>query len=193
MKKLDKKKKERKDYFSSNSLILSFIPLTSFSRPSLYSFSNEILSSLVRKFLTRSTPIPQHPYPIQSPPCIPLSVIRYIAKGCIYIYRTSNMICMRELGGECCDMRGLLGFLILFLLSKKPMHGQEIANELAKRRGEKPSPGTIYPALKSLKDLGFLSEEKEGKTITYGLSAKGEKAFEIAKKRFTRTFLGIIT
>jgi PadR family transcriptional regulator PadR len=103
------------------------------------------------------------------------------------------MMCMRELGGECCDMRGLLGFLILFLLSKKPMHGQEIANELAKRRGEKPSPGTIYPALKSLKDLGFLSEEKEGKTITYGLSPKGEKALEIAKKRFTRTFLGLIT
>jgi DNA-binding PadR family transcriptional regulator len=100
---------------------------------------------------------------------------------------------MRELGGECCDMRGLLGFLILFLLSKKPMHGQEIASELAKRRGEKPSPGTIYPALKSLKDLGFLSEEKEGKTIIYGLSPKGEKALEIAKKRFTKTFLGIIT
>jgi DNA-binding PadR family transcriptional regulator len=90
-------------------------------------------------------------------------------------------------------MRGFLGFLILFLLSKKPMHGQEIASELAKRRGDKPSPGTIYPALRNLKDLGFLSEEKEGKTITYRLSPKGEKAFEIAKKRFTKTFLGIIT
>jgi PadR family transcriptional regulator, regulatory protein PadR len=94
---------------------------------------------------------------------------------------------------ECCDMRGLLGFLVLFLLSKKPMHGQEIATELAKRRGEKPSPGTIYPALKGLKDAGFLSEEKEGKTITYKLTSKGEKALEIAKKRFTRTFLGVIT
>ena len=49
---------------------------------------------------------------------------------------------------KCCDMRGLLGFLILFLLSKKSMHGQEIADEIAKRKGEKPSPGTIYPALK---------------------------------------------
>ena len=100
---------------------------------------------------------------------------------------------MRGVDGECCDMRGFLGFLILFLLSKKPMHGQEIASELAKRRGDKPSPGTIYPALRNLKDLGFLSEEKEGKTITYRLSPKGEKAFEIAKKRFTKTFLGIIT
>jgi PadR family transcriptional regulator, regulatory protein PadR len=100
---------------------------------------------------------------------------------------------MRGPDTECCDMRGLLGFLILFLLSKKPMHGQEIATELAKRRGEKPSPGTIYPALRGLKDLGFVSEEKEGKTITYRLSPKGEKAFQIAKKRFTRTFLGVIT
>jgi len=73
------------------------------------------------------------------------------------------------------------------------MHGQEIASELAKRRGDKPSPGTIYPALKSLKDLGFLDEEKEGKIITYALSPKGEKAFEIAKKKFTRTFLGVVT
>jgi PadR family transcriptional regulator PadR len=100
---------------------------------------------------------------------------------------------MRRADDECCDMRGLLGFLVLFLLSKKPMHGQEIATELAKRRGEKPSPGTIYPALKGLKDAGFLSEEKEGKTITYKLTSKGEKALEIAKKRFTRTFLGVIT
>jgi PadR family transcriptional regulator PadR len=93
--------------------------------------------------------------------------------------------------GECCDMRGLLGFLVLFLVSKKPMHGQEIASELAKRRDEKPSPGTIYPALKSLKDAGFLSEVKEGKTITYNLTSRGEKAVELAKKRFTRTFFGV--
>ena len=36
----------------------------------------------------------------------------------------------RLAGGDddyCCDMRGMLGFLILFLLSKKPMHGQELA------------------------------------------------------------------
>ena len=61
----------------------------------------------------------------------------------------------REGAGDCCDMRGMLGFLILFLLSKKPMHGQELAGEIANRKGEKkPSPGTIYPALKSLREAG---------------------------------------
>ncbi|MGA8843732.1 MAG: PadR family transcriptional regulator [Nitrososphaeraceae archaeon] len=111
----------------------------------------------------------------------------------VFIYIGCPIFNMRRLGEECCDMRGLLGFLILFLLSKNSMHGQEIANELAKRRGEKPSPGTIYPALKGLRDAGFLSEVKEGKTITYSLTPRGKKALEIAKRRFTRTFLGVLT
>ena len=98
---------------------------------------------------------------------------------------------MRKIGDDCCDMRGFLGFLILFLLSSKPMHGQELADEIAKRKGEKPSPGTIYPALKGLKELGFLEEQKEGKTITYSLSTQGKNALRIAKRRFTRTFLGV--
>jgi len=93
--------------------------------------------------------------------------------------------------GDCCDMRGFLGFLILFLLSKKSMHGQELADDIARRKGDKPSPGTIYPALKSLREAGFLDEKKEGKTITYSLSPKGKKALSIAKKKFTRTFLGM--
>jgi hypothetical protein len=33
---------------------------------------------------------------------------------------------------------------------------------------------------------------KEGKTITYGLTPRGKKALEIAKRRFTRTFLGVL-
>ena len=98
---------------------------------------------------------------------------------------------MRKFDDNCCDMRGLLGFLILFLLSKKEMHGQEIADEIAKRKGEKPSPGTIYPALKGLREAGFLEEQKEGKTISYSLTPKGKKALTIAKRKFTRTFLGV--
>ena len=88
-------------------------------------------------------------------------------------------------------MRGFLGFLVLFLLSKKSMHGQEIADEIAKRKGEKPSPGTIYPALKGLREAGFLAKEPEGKTITYTLTPRGRKALSIAKRKFTKTFLGV--
>ena len=92
----------------------------------------------------------------------------------------------------CCDMRGMLGFLILFLLSKKPMHGQEIADEIARRKGERPSPGTIYPALKNLREMGFIStDEKEGKTIVYTLTERGNLALKVSKRRFIRTFLGV--
>ena len=92
---------------------------------------------------------------------------------------------------ECCDMRGMLGFLILFLLSKKPMHGQEISEETRKRKGERPSPGTLYPSIKNLREAGFLDEKKEGKTITYTLTPSGKKALTIAKRKFCQIFLGV--
>ena len=101
---------------------------------------------------------------------------------------------MKEKENNCCDMRGMLSFLILFLLSKKQMSGQDITNELEKRRGDRPSPGTIYPALKSLKEAGFIEEkeENEGKTINYILSNEGKKALKIAKQKFIRNFSDII-
>src|SRR5437870_6454249 len=119
--------------------------------------------------------------------------IRYMFVQCIYIYRMPNILyyhMRRFVGGDayCCDMRGMLGFLILFLLSKKSMHGQELADEIAKRKGEKPSPGTIYPALKSLRELGFISsEEKEGKTIVYTLTERGKSA-ENCKTKIYKNF-----
>lgn len=98
---------------------------------------------------------------------------------------------MKDPKDSCCDMRGFLGFLILFLLSQNKMHGQELADEIGKRKGEKPSPGTIYPALKGLKESGFIKEEKDGKLIFYTLTPTGKKALSIAKRKFTRTFLGV--
>ncbi|MDO8508602.1 MAG: PadR family transcriptional regulator [Nanoarchaeota archaeon] len=92
---------------------------------------------------------------------------------------------------DCCDMRGMLSFLILFLISKKPMHGQDITEEIGKRKGSKPSPGTIYPALKGLKDNSFIKEKKEGKNIVYSLTKEGEQALKNARQLFCRTFQDI--
>jgi DNA-binding PadR family transcriptional regulator len=89
-------------------------------------------------------------------------------------------------------MRGMLSFLILFMLSKKPMHGQEITQELEKRKGARPSPGTVYPALKSLKEAGFLKEIKHGKNIVYSLTPDGKKALQHAKEQFCRTFMDVM-
>ena len=94
----------------------------------------------------------------------------------------------------CCDMRGFLSFLILFLLSKRPMHGQGLAEEIEKRKGEKPSPGTIYPALKALKEAGLIEEKKAKatKTIVYALTDEGRVVLKVAKQRFCQIFIGVM-
>lgn len=91
----------------------------------------------------------------------------------------------------CCDMRGMLSFLILFLLSKKPMHGKRISEEIETRKGSTPSPGTIYPALKSLKEAGLIAEKKEGKTINYSLTPHGKQVLKVSKQKFCRIFIGV--
>ncbi len=68
------------------------------------------------------------------------------------------------------------------------MSGQDLANELERRKGEKPSPGTIYPALKSLKEANLITERRENKFIFYSLTDDGKKGLKRAKERFCRTF-----
>jgi DNA-binding PadR family transcriptional regulator len=55
--------------------------------------------------------------------------------------------------------RGLLGFLVLKMLSEKPMSGMEIIEEIETQTGSwKPSPGSIYPLLARLVKKGFTKE-----------------------------------
>ena len=88
----------------------------------------------------------------------------------------------------CCDMRGMLSFLLLFLISKKSMTGQELSEELERRKGDRPSPGTVYPALKTLREEGLIKENREGKEIKYNLTNLGKKGLKEAKGQFMRTF-----
>ena len=69
-----------------------------------------------------------------------------------------------------CRMKGFLSFLILWLVNKEKKTGSEIAIELERRKGHKPSPGTIYPVLKDLKDKGFLAVDSDKR---YSLTKKG--------------------
>lgn len=83
-------------------------------------------------------------------------------------------------------MKGLLTFIILWLVYKeKKLRGAEIALELEKRKGRKPSPGTIYPALKHLKDQGLIIDDKDKK---YSLTKKGREQLENHLKTFFSTF-----
>ena len=62
---------------------------------------------------------------------------------------------------------------------------------LEKRRRDKPSPRTIYPALKNLKEVNLITEKKEGKSIIYSLTKEGKKSLKISKEKFCRTFIDL--
>jgi DNA-binding PadR family transcriptional regulator len=85
-------------------------------------------------------------------------------------------------------MKGFLTFLILWLLNKKTMTGAEIAQELERRKGHKPSPGTIYPALKYLTERELLKVDKFKK---YSLTKKGKEELEMSLNTFFDTFCDI--
>ncbi len=86
---------------------------------------------------------------------------------------------------ECCDMRGYLTYLILWNLRKHKMNGVEIAKEFEKRKGTKPNHGTIYPALKELKEKGLIEADKNK---TYSLTKKGENELQGACTFFCQIF-----
>lgn len=87
-----------------------------------------------------------------------------------------------------CDMRGMLSFQILWLLSKGEMNGEGLAEEIEKRRGEKPKPGTLYPALKQLNEKKLIEGEREGKLVIYSLTLRGEESVEEATEYFMSCF-----
>ena len=86
-------------------------------------------------------------------------------------------------------MKGFLTFIVLKLISKKDMSGDEIREELKKRKGTLPSPGTIYPVLKELSSNGFIEEvTKNKKEKKYKLTKSGKKELETATKKFCMLF-----
>lgn len=86
---------------------------------------------------------------------------------------------------ECCDMKGFLSFLILWIVHNRKMRGCDISRELKKRRGTEPSPGTLYPVLKELKNKDLLqSDEKKN----YSLTEKGEGELLSALQYFNKIF-----
>ncbi len=92
-----------------------------------------------------------------------------------------------------CDMRGMLSFQILWLLSKRDMNGEGIAEEIEKRRGEKPKPGTLYPALKELHGSGLVKGRRSGREVTYSITREGRHAVKEATAYLCRSFGEIFT
>ena len=72
--------------------------------------------------------------------------------------------------------QGDLKYVILRLLEEKPRHGYEIIKELEDRFGGaySPSPGTVYPTLTMLEDLGYakVAPDEGGRKI-YQITPEG--------------------
>ena len=75
----------------------------------------------------------------------------------------------RKLGGD--DLQ----LVILALLEQKPRHGYEIIKALEELSGGfySPSPGTVYPALTYLEEIGYASVEAEGTKKSYAITDAG--------------------
>ena len=74
--------------------------------------------------------------------------------------------------------QGDLKYVILRLLEEKPRHGYEIIKELEGRFGGSyvPSPGTVYPTLTMLEDLGYArAVPEEGGKKVYEITDEGRK------------------
>lgn len=62
--------------------------------------------------------------------------------------------------------RGGIKFLVLETLFEQPRHGYDIMEQFERRRGFRPSPGSIYPVLQMLEEGGYIAgSEVDGKRV----------------------------
>ena len=90
------------------------------------------------------------------------------------------------------DIKGLLSFHILSLLNKKKLCGDELADIIGKRKYGKLTPGTIYPALKYLRENKLIKYKQIGRKKIYSLTKKGSNEYKITKRIFKKMFKEII-
>ena len=110
----------------------------------------------------------------------------------------SKVICMNYHHGNWMKRsdgvpRGFLSYGVLKILNQKPMSGSELMEEIEKRTGWKPSPGSIYPLLSRLQAEGFVEEveSEEPGLKRFKLTTKGQTLLteydnrrEVFKRKF---------
>ena len=77
--------------------------------------------------------------------------------------------------------QGDLRYVILRLIAEKPSHGYELIKEIEDRLGGaySPSPGTIYPTLTLLEELGFATVAAgDGTKKAYAITDAGRETLE---------------
>jgi len=89
------------------------------------------------------------------------------------------------------DMRGFLSFLILHELNSKKICGEDLAECIGNRKGGKLTPGTIYPALKALREQRLVKMQQNGRKKNYILTKKGQIELKSNYKEFSKLFRGL--
>ena len=81
--------------------------------------------------------------------------------------------------------RGALKYLIIDIISEKPRHGYDIIREIEERTGGyySPSPGTVYPTLQMLEDIGHLRIKEENGKKVYEITDEGKAYLKEHKER----------
>src|SRR5918911_2858617 len=76
--------------------------------------------------------------------------------------------------------KGDLKYVILDLLQARPAHGYEVIRALEERfRGfYSPSPGSVYPTLQLLEDLGYVTAMQQNGKKVYSITDEGRKFLE---------------
>ncbi len=71
--------------------------------------------------------------------------------------------------------RGEARYILLDALRNGPKHGYEIIKSLEERSGGRysPSPGTVYPTMQLLEDLGFVRADKDAERRVFSLTEAG--------------------
>jgi len=90
------------------------------------------------------------------------------------------------------SLNGFLAFQILHELQGNKLCGDELANIIGGRKGRKLTPGTIYPALKFLREKKLVKHKKTGRKKIYNITDFGKKEYELMRENFHYIFKGVI-
>jgi len=72
-------------------------------------------------------------------------------------------------------VKGLFRLLVLDAIREEPLHGYEIMRRIGDTLGHPPSPGVVYPTLRSLKSEGLVRSGREGRRTVYSITEEGVK------------------
>lgn len=80
--------------------------------------------------------------------------------------------------------QGYLKISVLRILSGRDMSGYDLMKEINSMIGIKPSPGSLYPLLKDLKEKKLIQSRDQNRKIIYSITKKGKKTLaEMSEKR----------